>query len=318
VSAEFTESDLDRLADFVAGVLDEPDTSVVAGLIRRVPSWSTAYSALLTANETVSARLRVESCDDEPMPDDVAAAVAASLRHARQPAHRHRAPAPRSQAHPGAGSPAQSSTRPSVPQSATRSRPANSPGPARRRRLMTGVAAAAVAVVAVVAGVTVSSGMLGTSSLSTRNGAADSANGAPEVGAVPQPAIGSEPAVPARYLATGRDYRRDTLGQLARVTSSNLTEPSMKTASGAGAAPSDVVGGVAPQLLRLTDLSALGSCLGAIAGAHPGVPGVIDFARFDGTPALVVLVNAPTSQTVVVVGPDCGIAGADERVAVQP
>jgi hypothetical protein len=44
---------------------------------------------------------------------------------------------------------------------------------------------------------------------------------------------------------------------------------------------------------------------------------VVDFARFEGDPALIMVVRNGAVSTVVAVGPDCGNGGADELASVE-
>jgi hypothetical protein len=43
---------------------------------------------------------------------------------------------------------------------------------------------------------------------------------------------------------------------------------------------------------------------------------VLDYARFEGQPALVIVVRQVLTSKIIVVGPDCGISGVDEKAAV--
>ncbi|MGH3750309.1 MAG: hypothetical protein ACRDT8_23255, partial [Micromonosporaceae bacterium] len=82
------------------------------------------------------------------------------------------------------------------------------------------------------------------------------------------------------------------------------------------------------ELDRLTAPAALSECLNAVRAAalgRPANPGgsasrdgvsLVDYARFEGSPALIVLFSdgvPDRGQTVVVAGPDCGASGADIR-----
>jgi hypothetical protein len=84
MSAGFTDSDLDRLADFTAGVLGPDEEAEVARLVATVPAWAAAYDALVGASERAAADLRAESqTRPEPMPADIAARIDAALLGAR-------------------------------------------------------------------------------------------------------------------------------------------------------------------------------------------------------------------------------------------
>ena len=60
---------------------------------------------------------------------------------------------------------------------------------------------------------------------------------------------------------------------------------------------------------RLNDQRALGQCLAAIMSAYGGTPSVVDYARFNGQPALIVTLVGGGGRRIVVVRPECGIAG---------
>ena len=68
----------------------------------------------------------------------------------------------------------------------------------------------------------------------------------------------------------------------------------------------------ADPLGRLTNADALRACLAAIDLVHSGTPTMVDFAKFQDKPALVVVVQQPAQVIAVVVGPDCGRGGANE------
>jgi hypothetical protein len=59
------------------------------------------------------------------------------------------------------------------------------------------------------------------------------------------------------------------------------------------------------------------SCLAAVSSVHPGAVVAADFARYEGGPAVVLLVRGDNTSTVVAVGPGCGNGGADELAAVH-
>jgi hypothetical protein len=71
-------------------------------------------------------------------------------------------------------------------------------------------------------------------------------------------------------------------------------------------------------LQRLTDPDALVGCLAAVRAQHGGLVIAVDYAAFEGAPALIVLLDGATDgggrRLVVVVGPACG---ADPAVADQ-
>jgi hypothetical protein len=68
---------------------------------------------------------------------------------------------------------------------------------------------------------------------------------------------------------------------------------------------------------KVADPGELTECLAAVATSYRGTPSVVDYARFGGAPALVIVlwdrpVSAVTAvTTVVAVGPDCGARDLD-------
>lgn len=96
--------------------------------------------------------------------------------------------------------------------------------------------------------------------------------------------------------ASGADYTAATLASAADV-------------AGASALASAALPRVPDALTRLTAGTALVACLGAVASKHPGTPEIVDYARYEGRPALIVVTDSGT----VVAGPECGVSGADIR-----
>ena len=168
----------------------------------------------------------------------------------------------------------------------------------RWRKAAVGISAAAAAVVVVaLAAVGVLHGL---SSVSTDS--AGSTAVAPEKG--PLAAAGAPPQV----QMTGRDYSVATLGQVGQ-----------QAARGdAGLdAPKSESGDLANSMGRLTDPTAREACVTAIVGEYGGRVSLVDFARFDGAPAMVAVVSGsskdPAGRWIVVVGPACGSGTVDER-----
>ena len=67
-----TEADLDRLADYGAGVLDADEADAVASLVATDPRWAAVYAQLAGADAAVARLLRADH-DDDALPADVAA-----------------------------------------------------------------------------------------------------------------------------------------------------------------------------------------------------------------------------------------------------
>jgi hypothetical protein len=175
----------------------------------------------------------------------------------------------------------------------------------RWRKAAIGLSAAAAAIVIIgLATVGVLRGMHGVASSDSAGSSA----------MAPQKAAGAPPQV----LTSDRDYSAATLGQVG--------QPSTLSGQGLAGPESDTGTGTAPRtdnlagpLARLTDPTARESCLTAIVGEYGGQVGTVDFARFNGAPALVAVVTgsskAPGARWIVVVGPACGegSSGTDER-----
>jgi hypothetical protein len=292
---EFSEVDLDLLADYVGGALDgTPEEAVVARRVAEEPAWAEAHAALSEATGGVRASLAAWGESAEPMPAEVADRIATALE---QEPHR----------------PALSLV------------PDDADGPSRtapraRRRLPAWAAPAAIAAgVAALAGFGLSQagdlsggGDDGGSGTSAEAPAAANAEGGPGVDTYLQRDV--------PLAASGENYRVATLGSaenpIARQLSAAPNSADERDQSRA-AAPS------VPPLDRLKDPAALAACIEAIARAHP--PGVttvevVDLASFEGSPAAVVFfTDRSGARWVWASGPECGLAarGADTRGSAQ-
>jgi hypothetical protein len=286
--------DLDLLADYAAGALDPAAADEVADLVRTDDRWARALEALTRADETVRAELRDLTLADLTMPPDVAARLESALTEAASPSRSN-----------------------VVSIVAAR---------ARRRRLMTGVTAAAATLVLFVCGLAVVKGVYRSETASTSAGGAAQDAGAPAREGQAPPAV--KPSPPAGtgsssalvVAATNGDYTTQDLRQLL-----DKPAPDYVRDGGPGKTTSDTAAPVAPQplplsvppaLSRLAAPDALAACLAALRGPHPGEPALIDYARFEGRPALIIQIRSGTAVTVVAVGEQCGLSGPDElRVA---
>jgi hypothetical protein len=303
--------DLDLLADYAAGVLEPPAAAEVTHLISSDPAWTRAHADLVHADAAVSAELRAYAqAPVEPMPADVAARIDDALRAAGSTNV-----VPITAAAGGRGA---------------RSRPRHaSAASAGRRRFATRLATAAAAAAAVIGGVAVVQNLGGDVARDSPAGGmgshAESDQGA---------GVGGDPAAPEApptlyeggpvVFATGANYEFGSLSQFP----STVPRPAAAPSLGEGLASGDdkvVVPGDRVGPPRLNDKVSLRECLAAIAAEHPGRVLAVDYARFEGQAALIVLVEAPTAfasgrfgvpGTVVAVGPDCGVSGADVRAAV--
>lgn len=238
---------------------------------------------------------------------------------------------------PGDDRPTGPGTRPGArPDSGARPHSGGRPPAARRRRWVR-LAGPALVTAAVVA-----FGAVALTRLVPPDGqseAASTAGGSGHATAVPEQATdASAPRLlldeaPQQLLASGTDYSPATLtagvAELARrvradkefgVFGSPATARSDRVPTGdpAPAGPMSTIP-VPAGLLRLADRTALSACLAAVTGEHgrgPVTVQVVDYASFEGRPALVIVFADGTgARWAWVSGPDCGLpgSGADTR-----
>lgn len=299
-TGRFREVDHDLLADYVGGALDgTPDEVTVARLVEEDAAWADAYARLAPAVADVRADLLAWGTTAAEMPPAVNDRILAALASAGEPAdeaHSPASPVVPAQAHGAARRPA------GVPRSGV---PATT-GPGRRRRRWTRIGApvalAAVAVTAV--------GLLGLDQLAGRQGSDNAVTDA--AGENAAPAAGQPARTAAPPLHSGRDYTPDALsgGTAAARQFSASGDP---MAAQEDRAPGGRVAGPIG-LDRLEDPGALTACLSEISAEHGNVPLVVDlvdYARFQGRPALVVrFTDATGARWAWVSGPECGVPGS--------
>jgi hypothetical protein len=81
-----------------------------------------------------------------------------------------------------------------------------------------------------------------------------------------------------------------------------------------GAATPQRLGGTPEPLARLRTKAGLAACLRELSAGADGRPLVVDYATYQGGPAMVVVYpGGPASYHVFVVGPRCAAANADLR-----
>jgi hypothetical protein len=287
---ELRPADIDRLADYIGGALDGPDEAEVARLVAEDPRWRETYDLLAPGMTAVATELKTMGSAAEPMPDDVAVRLDEAL--AAEP-RRHLSVVP------GAGDTA-------------KSRP--------RRRLRWAVPVAAAAGVLAFAG-------FGVDYLVSQNGgAADqatSATGSNAERAAPMmgsDAAGTAPEVrESQIRESGTNYTSATLATASALFAA--PDPAQKPAASGG---QRVTGLGASELDRLRARTALQACIDAIArfnGTGPIAIETVDYARYDGRPALVVRFTSAGATWAYVTGPNCGTPdlGADviHRVPVR-
>ncbi|GAA1769660.1 hypothetical protein [Luedemannella helvata] len=286
----FNEDDLDRLADYAAGLLDPAEEAEVAALVAADPAWAATYEQLVAADAVVATHLREEP--GEAMPADVAARLDAALK-----------------VEDVAGAVART---PISLNEARRRR--------QRRAGLVAVGAVAAALVAIVGG-SVVNGSLPSGESST---AADApaAGGAPH--AAPEAAASSAgPDGNAQFRrestapATVQGDRTDELASVPVFSSdTDYTWATLSLAVIAEATDGDAAKASVPVPAPLAALAApatLRGCLDAIGAATGGTPLRAEFASYEGTPALVVVVTRPGGQTVAVAGGACRAGDADLR-----
>ena len=112
-----------------------------------------------------------------------------------------------------------------------------------------------------------------------------------------------------RASTTGSTPCRSWLRRHRRPATTNDSKTEESPQFTAGEAPDG--------LARLTTPAGLAECLRAVARSYPGVAVVLDYARFDGQPALMIVIQQVGSSKIIVVGPNCGVSGTDEKAAVS-
>ncbi|WP_428962817.1 hypothetical protein [Micromonospora fluostatini] len=321
-AGEFREVDLDLLADYLGGALDgTPEEAVVARLVADDPAWADAHAALVPAFAAVRADLADWGTPPPVAPPAVVDRITAAL--AAQPSaptvEQHRSdPVVAGARHTPADEPAAAGATTTVPAArpGTR-RPAEGPGGQtgpgrRRRRWLRGAGPVAVAAVSLAA---VGLGVHQWWPQSQDSQVADTAMteaapGAPEA-AAPMSALPFVlTAVPGQ--GSGRDYTPTVLA------GEGVVAPKGSAAS--ASTPDDTTTGEPSRALpdaldRLTGRPALERCLAGIVAEHGGAPvtvEVLDYATFEGRPALVVeFVDATGARWAWASGPQCGLDGSD-------
>ncbi|MEU4367075.1 hypothetical protein [Micromonospora chersina] len=307
-SREFSEVDHDLLADYLGGALDgTPEQATVARLVGQDPAWAEAYAALARALELVDADLAAEPAPELPatVADRIDAALAGAGPFSSPDASQAAVPAQLGRGtHPAGGT----------------VRPGRSIGPGRRSRrwarLAGPVALAAASVTAVGFGVS----HLVDAGAGRITAGGDSAGSRADGEAAPLAAAPFRTTGPARH--SGTDYTPEGLSQPLAV----FGAPSPPVGGGkentSGGEDEHRVGAGAT-LDRLTAPEALASCLSAIGGEHAAGPltvDLVDYARFRGSPALVVtFMDAGGARWAWVSGPECGVpgSGADTRFTTR-
>ena len=310
---------LDALADLLAAEGSDADVDHVAGCARCSAALSDLDEALVPLATDLAAHAALPV---PPLPDGFDATLRARLADVAV----HQTPVPAGRAAPlttAPGSDHLTGAEPAAPPShdvVPVRPPAHSTGRSRTGRGGSGPSRAVLGVAAAAAGLLVVAGLgLGLADGGTeQSGDADSsaAGGSSSTGAPP---LGDLPV-----STTGTDYGRDgralasALPALLAATGSAERSSGAGPSSGTAAQPSDAArppGGSTPQgvasvgpLARLREPAALADCLAALTGPDVGaVPLAVDFAAFEGRPALVVVLPSAREDRVdvYVVGAGC-------------
>jgi len=304
---QFREVDLDLLADYVGGALTgTPDEAVVARLIVEAPTWGEAYAQLAPAVEALSGRLADWGADDLPMPDDITTRLATALADVAPVGPLDNASTPTGAVGEPPRPPESRRRLSAVPEKNGTPESRDRSMPPRRRRwswvVPAAVAATVVAVVGVGVGQHVFDGILGDGTGTLSDSAAPAEVGAPRAATMPSP---------DRVLRSGTDYTRATLA--GALASQRLTPPPTRTGE-----PTAVVPFTAPSAANQDPRTArrdeLAACLDAVAERHrrgPIVVDLVDYAAFEGEPALVITFVDPAGERWAwIAGPSCGNAGS--------
>jgi hypothetical protein len=317
--------DWDLLADHLGGALaGTSEEERVARLVATDPGWAQAAGQLSRALDAVAADLRTLPAAPA-MPGDIAARLDANLRDlstavpAAVPASASPGGSPR------AGRPA-APTAPATPVPAT-APTGRRPGDRTRRRRRAGWGAGLVAAGGLAVFAAVALGPMGLLNGIESDDAGGDAAAAPEAadeyGRAPtlaEDADGTEGTGGPVSIATGTDYQPDS--PLFTSRAAPLAPAMESQGSDPGGPAGDPGGGDAlvaevPEPLQRV-FAEPQPCLALVAASFEPAPVIIttvDYARFEGTPAVVTwLTTADEGQWVMVAGPDCGApgAGADE------
>jgi hypothetical protein len=288
--------DLDQLADFAAGLLDgTPEGAAIAEQIERDPAAARLHAALIHADNVVRAELRALAAPT--MPADVFArldaALAAESNAEAATAEEVDSRQLRPQADSGADSDGDTGTGRVVPLH-------------RRRTWWMGGGAAAAGIALIAAGA-VGFGMFTQTKHGTQEGSTAASAPHTDLKSVP-------PGVPSRAegslgeTASGTEYQSASLAvQIPALLGVSQDRGERKFASGTPTAEA--------ALQRLLSPTELANCLAALGAV--GRPLAIDYARYAGNPAVVIVLPSKATPSVVdvaIVGPDCGRSGSDSRL----
>jgi len=267
--------DIELLADFSEGLLPPDEASAVQARVDADPEWADTLALLRASGPAVASALAsYAEATDDPMPTDISDRLAAALIAERAPA-----------------APRLSDQRPPRSSAAT-GPPASRKPPGRRRSRHTAWSRGALVAVAVlvVAGLGLFA-KFGISPEATSNSKTTAASGSDA----------AAPALPGLMItASGTNYTSLLTPFAASATPTNPLIVPHATRSPAGingpalGSPSTLEH-VQPVLDRLLNPATLRACLTKIEGLAGGTAQSVDFATYEGTPAIVVVLDSPSS-----------------------
>jgi hypothetical protein len=295
---EFSGVDFDLLADYVGGALDgTPEHGTVATLIARDPAWRTAHDELMQGMTAVRTDLSALGSSSEPMPADLAERLDEAFAAATPRLDPDLATAGPVAIDGELGAPGRPRLE-AVRGDASEPHRARVPKKGLRKRRWVAPLAVAAGLLAFVGfGLNYLSGLNRSSSDTAASSSAGRGENAPMMapGAAGLVA-GLPPATDIR--SSGTDYQPTML----RGSASAKVQK-------AAPAPNVATDSAIDPLARLRPADALLGCLGAIAVANGGgtiTVQDVDYARFEGTPALVVRFTAANGTWAWASRADCG------------
>ncbi|MGY0230339.1 hypothetical protein [Longispora urticae] len=276
----------DALADYLGGALEgTPEEQVVAARIASDPVWRAAYEELLVADVVVRSDLSAFAAEPVALPADVAARISTALA-------RELGPSWAGTAWADEGTPA-----PVIP-------------PAARKRSRWALAGGAFAVTALALG---GVGMLlnatGPSSLTATTDKADAPKSEQRAAGSGQPS--GPAAVAASPEGAQSDYGPPDTGVETLASGRNYSAAQVKGFLVPGADAQATAQHPPRKLDPLRQRPLFDACMKAVKDLHGGKPTRADYARYEGSPALVITLDGGNAVTVIV-GPNCGTSGADE------
>jgi hypothetical protein len=312
--AEFSEVDIDLLADYVGGALDgTPEQAVVAALIADDPAWRVAFDELSGGMAAVRAQLHSYGAVLEPMPADVAERLDAALASAvADPAPILASLAAPSTPRTVMSGDGGASVRPlrGVPNHGSRR---------RRARWAVPLAAAAGLLAFVGFGLDYVTGP-GSSDQSAKSAAAGGGEVFAQSGSAESDASRTGPEI----IHSGIDYQAGSLGAMHPMAAAGASSTPRQFVPGPTDEADKAEAPLAPgsPLVRLEDRSALHQCLDAIAQADASggfSADTVDYASYEGLPAVVVRFTAADGSWVWASGAGCGTpgVGAGKLAAVK-